>query len=75
MAQVTVDIPDEELSRLKPVLEKNGGDLAQYVSEKFRRGLFWDTLDLVNEQNRDLTEEEADALANEAVDWARATRS
>ena len=33
-----------------------------------------DRTDAVQERNRDLSPEEAEALADEALDWARATR-
>ncbi len=45
--------------------------------EKRRRTLpeeFFSTLDAVHERNKDLSEEEAVALADEAVKWARQTR-
>jgi len=74
MAQVTVDIPDNQLERVKSLLAKTGGDLASYVNEKVRLGVFWDTVDEIAEANHDLTPEQADELANEAVDWARANR-
>ena len=55
-------------------LRHEGGDLCEYVNAAIKRQLFWDTVDAVQERNRDLSPEEAEALADEALDWARATR-
>jgi len=49
------------------------GDLSRFVSEAVSREVLRKTLRDVQERNSDLTEEEAMELANEAVDWARAT--
>ena len=40
-----------------------------------KRQLFWNTVDVVQKRNQDLSPEEAEALAGAALDWARATRA
>jgi hypothetical protein len=74
MSDLTVKLTDDLVSRLRSHLARRGGELSQYVSEAIRRQLFWDTVEEVHEQNHNLTPEEAEKLAAEAVDWARATR-
>ena len=53
---------------------EGGGDLGEYVNAAIKRQLFWDTVGAVQERNQDLSPEEAEALADEALDWTRATR-
>lgn len=67
----TIRISDDLGSRVQRYLRPQGGDLSEYVNTAIERQLFWDA---VQEQNRDLSPEEAEALADEALDWARATR-
>ena len=50
------------------------GDLSKYVSELVRRDLFMDTWREFSEGFKDLSDEEVDELANEAVAWARKTK-
>ena len=70
----TIRISDDLGRRAQRYLRRQGGDLSEYVNTAIKRQLFWDTVDTVQEQNRDLSPEEAEALADEALDWARATR-
>jgi len=74
MDELTVKLTDDLGPRLRSHLAKRGNDLSQYVNEAVRKQLFWDTVDEVHEQNRDLTPEEAEELARNAVDWVRETR-
>lgn len=67
----TIRISDDLGRRVQRYLRRQGGDLSEYVNTAIKRQLFWDT---VQEQNRDLSPEETEALADEALDWARATR-
>jgi Cu/Ag efflux pump CusA len=48
------------------------GDLSKFVDTAVRAEILRRTVKEVQAQNTDLTEEEAMALANEAVAWARA---
>ena len=67
-----IRISDDLGKRVQRYLRREGGgDLCEYVNAAIERQLFWDT---VQERNRDLSPEEAEALADEALDWARATR-
>ena len=67
----TIRISDDLGRSVQRYLRRQGGDLSEYVNTAIKRQLFWDT---VQEQNRDLSPEEAESLADEALDWARATR-
>ena len=70
-----IRISDDLGKRVQRYLgREGGGDLGEYVNAAIKRQLFWDTVDAVQERNRDLSPKEAEALANEALDWARATR-
>ena len=70
-----IRISDDLGKRVQRYLRcEGGGDLCEYVNAAIKRQLFWDTVDTVQERNRDLSPEEAEALADEALDWARATR-
>lgn len=51
------------------------GDLSTFVDQAVRQAIFYETLESVWERNQDLTAEEAQALADEAVAWARANRT
>ena len=66
---------DDLGSRVQRYLRRQGGDLSEYVNAAIKRQLFWDTVDAVQERNQDFSPEEAEALADEALDWARATRA
>ena len=70
-----IRISDDLGKRVQRYLSHEGsGDLCEYVNAAIKRQLFWDTVDAVQERNQDLSPEEAEALADEALDWARATR-
>ena len=70
-----IRISDDLGKRVQRYLRhEGGGDLCEYANAAIKRQLFWDTVDAVQERNRDLSPEEAEALADEALDWARATR-
>ena len=72
--RVTQAIDRSDIHHPRRVLGAGGGNLREYVNAAIKRQLFWDTVDAVQERNRDLSPEEAEALADEALDWARATR-
>jgi hypothetical protein len=48
------------------------GDLSKFVDTAVRAEVLRQTVKAVQEQNAGLTEDQAMALANEAVEWARA---
>ena len=58
-------------SRVRRYLRRQGGDLSEYVNAAIKRQLFWDTMDAVQARNQYLSPEEAEALADAALDWAR----
>ena len=51
------------------------GDLSRFVDRAARQAVFWETLESVWDRNRDLSAEDAQALADAAVAEARADRS
>ena len=51
------------------------GDLSHFVDRAVRQAIFWETVETIQERNRRLSAEEAQALADEAVAQARADRS
>ena len=51
------------------------GDLSRFVDRAVRQAIFWETVETIQERNRRLSAEEAQALADEAVTQARADRS
>ncbi len=51
------------------------GDLSRFVDRAVRQAIFWETLDSVWQRNKDLSQNEAQALADEAVAQVRASRS
>jgi len=51
------------------------GDLSKFVDRAVRSEILRETLKQVWERNKDLSADEAQALADEAVAWARANRS
>jgi len=78
MAQWTLNIPDETDRSVRMYLERTGGsesDLSAFVDRIVRREVFWNTVRKIQDQNTDLTPEEAQALADEAVDEVRESRS
>ena len=62
---------DDLGSRVRRYLRRQGGDLSEYVNAAIKRQLFWDSMDAVQARNQDLSPEEAEALADAALDWAR----
>lgn len=48
------------------------GDLSKFVDEAVRREVLRQTVREIQEQNTDLTPEDAQNLADEALAWARA---
>lgn len=68
-------IPEETDRSVRSYLARTGGkkgDLSKYVDRAVRQAVFWDTVENIQERNKDLSPEEAQTLADEAVAWARA---
>ena len=75
-----MDIREQIQERIANMDEAVLPDLLEQLNrfEKRRRGLsqdFFDTLAKVHERNEDLSGDEAMALADEAVKWARQNRT
>ena len=70
----TIKVSEETDRDLRVYLAERGfkkGDLSRFVEEAVREQLFRNALAEAHMANRDLGEEEAAALADEAVLWAR----
>lgn len=73
-----ISVPEDVDRSVRTYLAGRGlkkGDLSRFVSEAVSREVLRATLRDVQERNADLSEDEAMALAREAVAWARATPS
>ena len=78
MARWNLVIPDKTDRSVRSYLASTGGkkgDLSKFVDRAVREAVFWETVHSIQERNKDLSPEEAQALADEAVAWARANRS
>ena len=78
MTQWQVTVSDETDRSLREYLARgNGGsiDMSRFIEEAVQAELFRRLLRESQERNADLSPEEAQALANEAVAWARENRS
>ena len=75
MVRWTLDVPDDLDADVRSLLAKRGGDLTDYVNETVRRRLLKQTITDIREISSDLSAEQAQALADEAVDGSRANRS
>lgn len=70
----TIKVSEETNRTLRAYLAQRGlkkGDLSRFVEEAVKEQLFRGALADTRAANRDLSEDEAAALANEAVSWAR----
>ncbi len=75
MTRWNLSIPEKTDRAVRTHLAWTGmkkGDLSKFVDIAVRREVLRRTVKEVQMQNADLTEEEAMALANEAVAWTRA---
>ena len=71
-------ISEETDRNVRSYLARTGGkkgDLSRFVDRAVRSEILRETLHQVRERNEDLSAEEAQALADEAVAWARENRS
>lgn len=70
----TIKVSEETDRDLRVYLAARGlkkGDLSKFVEEAVREQLFRNALVETRSANRDLSEDEAMELADEAVSWAR----
>jgi len=75
MSRWNLVIPEETDRSVRSYLARTGGkkgDLSKYVDRAVRRAVFWDTVAAIQERNTDLSPEEAQALADEALEAVRA---
>jgi hypothetical protein len=78
MTRWNLSVSDETDRLVRSHLARTGlkkGDLSKFVETAVRQEILRRTVKEVQAQNAGLTEEEAMALANEAVAWARANPS
>ena len=78
MTRWNLVVSDETDRSVRSYLARSGGrkgDLSRFVDEAVRGEILRRTVREVQEGNPDLSGEEAQALAEEAVTWARANRS
>lgn len=71
----SLKIPEATDRSVRGFLARRGmkkGDLSKFVDDAVRREVLRQTIREIQKQNEDLTPEEAQELANEAVEWARA---
>lgn len=75
MTQWNLVIPEETDRSVRSFLARNPGgkaDLSAYVDHAVRQALFWDTVENIQVRNSDLSPEDAQVLADEAVAEIRA---
>lgn len=74
MARWNLVIPEQTDRSVRQYLARTGGkkgDLSKFVDRAVREVILWETIKTIRERNKDLSAEEAQALADEAVAWAR----
>lgn len=69
------DETDRSVRKFLASIGGNSGDLSSFVDEAVRREMLRQTIRSIREDNKDLSPEEAQELADEAVAWARANRT
>ena len=72
LAYRQLDRGNRSLEKVKKYADKLQGDLSAYVDHAVRQALFWDTVENIQVRNSDLSPEDAQALADEAVAEIRA---
>lgn len=74
MARWNLVIPEKTDRTVREYLARTGGkkgDLSKFVDQAVRGEILRRTIHDIQERNKDLSPEEAQALADEAVAWAR----
>ena len=72
---IVADETDRRVRRYLARTEGEKADLSRFVERLVRQSFFWESVEEIWERNKDLSAEEAQALADEAVAEARANRS
>ena len=72
---IVADETDRRVRRYLARTEGEKADLSRFVERLVRQAFFWESVEAIWERNKDLSAEEAQALADEAVAEARANRS
>ena len=78
MTRWNLVIADETDRHVRSYLARTGGkkgDLSRFVDRAVRQAIFWETIESIWERNRNLSGEDVQRLADEAVAQARAHRS
>ena len=78
MTRWNLVITDETDRHVRSYLARTGGkkgDLSRFVDRAVRQAIFWETVESIWERNRNLSGEDVQRLADEAVAQARAHRS
>lgn len=78
MTRWNLVISDDTDRSVRSYLARTGGrkgDLSRFVDRAVRQAVFWETLESVWRRNRQLSPDEVQALADEAVMEARASRT
>jgi len=78
MTKWHLSVPESVDRSVRSYLAARGmkkGDLSAFVADAVSREVLRRTMRSIQSENTDLSEEEAMALANEAVSWARANPS
>ncbi|QPJ64531.1 MAG: methionine repressor-like protein [Candidatus Nitrohelix vancouverensis] len=78
MTRWNLSIPEETDRAVRSFLARRGGkkgDLSKFANDAVRKEILRQTVMDIQEQNADLSEQEAVDLAQEAVAWTRAHRS
>ena len=66
--QFWIFTPQRPAPRTLARTDEKRGDLSRFVARAVRQAIFWETVDSIWERNKHLSAEEAQALADEAVD-------
>ena len=72
---IVADETDRRVRRYLARTEGEKADLSRFVERLVRQSFFWESVEEIWERNKDLSAEEAQALAHEAVAEDRANRS
>ncbi len=78
MPQWNIVISEETDRQVRSYLARTGGkkgDLSRFVDRTVRQAIFWETVETIWARNKHLSAEEAQALADEAVDSVRKSYS
>ena len=78
MTRWNIVISEETDRQVRSYLARTGGkkgDLSRFVDRAVRQAIFWERIEMIWKRNKYLSAEEAQVLADEAVDSVRENRS